>query len=112
MNPEIKIKDGGALHRTIYLEGGPNQRYEVEVSEDGRGRSDLTLRELSWGTGVGWFVQKSIRLEAPQVESLRKALCCLRPQPARCGCRLEQSGEARNVVPSGEILKFDPKKAS
>ncbi len=113
MNSEIRIRDARDLLRTIHLEGGPNQRFEVEVCEQGGGRRrELTLKELSWGTGVGWFVQKSIRLDAPQVEALLKALCCLRPQPASGRCPLVAPDDQEKLVRPGEILKFDPTRAS
>jgi len=107
MNSEISFFDAGELLRTIQLEGGPNQRFEVEVCERGGGRRELTLKELSFGTGVGWFVQKSIWLEAPQVEALLKALCCLRAQPSRTKCPLIPPNSGKPVHPA-EILRFDP----
>ena len=107
MNSETSFRDAGGLLRTIQLEGGPNQRFEVEVCERGGGRRELTLKELSFGTGVGWFVQKSISLEAPQVEALLKALCCLRAQPSR-KCPMIPPSSEEKPVHSAEILRFDP----
>jgi hypothetical protein len=95
MNPSCR-NDRGAIRKTILLEGGPNQRLEVELSLEGQGRRELVLRELCWGTGVGWFTHKSVKLEAPQIDSLLKALCCLR-QPSsreRCCPLLEGQGAA------------------
>ena len=64
--------------QTVELESGPNQRLQVELARDAVGKRELVLRELSWGNGVGWFTQKSIHLDSRQIDSLLKALCCLR----------------------------------
>jgi len=51
-------------------------RHKVEIwsrtEEDGS--TSLELVECSWGSGVGWYVQKRVRLEAAQVEALRSLL--------------------------------------
>ena len=48
-------------------------RHKVEVwsrsEEDGS--TSLELVECSWGSGVGWYVQKRVRLDSAQVEALR-----------------------------------------
>jgi hypothetical protein len=51
-------------------------RHKVEVwsrtEEDGS--LSLELVECSWGSGVGWYVQKRVRLDGAQVEALRVLL--------------------------------------
>jgi hypothetical protein len=97
--------------RTVELEAGPNQRLELEVSHR-EGKRELTLRELSWGNGVGWFVQKSIHLDSLQVESLLKGLCCLR-EPARApgaGCLYEPASRGASAPAGGcPLLAAEPK---
>lgn len=38
------------------------------------GSTSLELVECSWGSGVGWYVQKRIRLDCVQVEALKALL--------------------------------------
>ena len=61
----------------------PRRRIEVNriLGEDGS--SHVLVQDLAFGEGVGWFAQKSIRLDDEQVEALLKALCCAR-NPGRC----------------------------
>ncbi len=72
--------------QTVELESGPNQRLQLEVARDSAGKRELVLRELSWGNGVGWYTQKSIHLDSGQIDSLLKALCCLRSTGATPPC--------------------------
>src|SRR5262245_21244307 len=55
---------------------GASTRHKVEVwsraEEDGS--TGLELVECSWGSGVGWYVQKRVRLDSAQVEALRTLL--------------------------------------
>jgi len=60
------------------------RRLEVRVVPSAGGAGEVVLEDLSWGSGVGWFVQKSIRLDRAQVDALLGALCCARrPDCAR-----------------------------
>jgi hypothetical protein len=36
--------------------------------------SQIELRQQSWGAGVGWFTQSTVRLDPEQVAGLRAAL--------------------------------------
>jgi hypothetical protein len=63
-------------------------RHKVEVwsrtEEDGS--TSLELVECSWGSGVGWYVQKRVRLDGAQVEALRTLMAGLTagaPRPRR-----------------------------
>lgn len=51
-------------------------RHKVEVwrRSDEEGGDALELVEYSWGSGVGWYVQKRVRLDSAQVEALRTLL--------------------------------------
>jgi hypothetical protein len=55
---------------------GSSSQDKIEVwsreLEDGSGA--LELVEYSWGSGIGWYVQKLVRLDAGQVEALRAIL--------------------------------------
>lgn len=53
-----------------------DSRTRVELlsrcAEDGSAMVDLV--EYSWGTGLGWYVQKRMTLDATQVDALRMLL--------------------------------------
>jgi hypothetical protein len=59
-----------------------DRRLEVQVAHDEAGRRQVVLQDLSWGSGVGWYVQKTLRLDPEHVEALLGALCCARQQSA------------------------------
>ena len=40
----------------------------------GESGSQIELRQQSWGAGVGWFTQSTVRLDPEQVAGLRAAL--------------------------------------
>jgi hypothetical protein len=44
------------------------------VHVSGGGSSHMELRQQSWGDGVGWFTQSSVRLEPQQVAALKQSL--------------------------------------
>jgi hypothetical protein len=78
----------------------------VSISHDASGNRIVCLEDLSYGPGVGWYVQKTIRLDPEQVDALLRSLCCAR-QASPCGgsgCRSEQPVERAVVVESGKIL--------
>lgn len=58
-------------------------RHKVEVwrrtEEDGT--TSLELVECSWGSGVGWYVQKRVRLDTEQLEALKLILGKMAPAP-------------------------------
>ena len=60
-----------------------NRRIEVLMEEGPDGRREVVLQDMSFGAGVGWYVQKSLRLDAEHVDVLLKALCCVRSICAR-----------------------------
>lgn len=54
----------------------PHRRIEVNriFAEDGT--SHVLVQDMSYGPGVGWYPQKTIRLDGEQVEALLQKLCC------------------------------------
>lgn len=56
----------------------PERRIEVEIESLPGGGREVVLRDLSYGPGIGWYAQKTIRLDAEQADALRRALCCAR----------------------------------
>jgi hypothetical protein len=66
-----------------------SRRVEVVVAEAGSGAKEVLVRDMSHGDGVGWYVQRTIRLDAQQVDALMRALCCARQS---CGRARSEGG--------------------
>ena len=84
----------------------PHRRVEVAISYDTHGKRVVALEDLSYGPGVGWYVQKTIRLDPEQVDALLRSLCCAR-QANPCGgpgCRSEQPADRPVQMEAGKIL--------
>jgi hypothetical protein len=47
---------------------------EVALGSDSQGKHTVELRRLSWGEGVGWYSQQTLRLDAKEAEDLLQAL--------------------------------------
>ncbi|MBI3128656.1 MAG: hypothetical protein HYZ11_13715 [Candidatus Tectomicrobia bacterium] len=102
------------METEFQLGGQANQegteRVDVVVVS-GRGERALELRLMGWGQGLGWYVQKSIRLDRRQAAALRELLGvagALVPSPRRAGRSASRAGQsaaqgdagiAGNVVP-------------
>jgi hypothetical protein len=52
----------------------PQEQLEVVLQQDGEGRWGLTLTAQNWGEGIGWYPQKTIALDASQIEPLQRIL--------------------------------------
>jgi hypothetical protein len=87
---------------------GSSSQDKIEVwsreLEDGSGA--LELVEYSWGSGLGWYVQKRVRLDAGQVEALRAVLGA-EPAPAPTPSRplppvVRDGNTVRIVFPDGD----------
>lgn len=55
-----------------------DRRIEVHITQGPDGKRQVLLQDLSHGAGVGWYVQKTIRLDREQVDALLASLCCAR----------------------------------
>ena len=53
---------------------GKNEQEKIEVIATEEGAPFLEIRSLRWGRGVGWYVQKTITLNADQAKTLMHAL--------------------------------------
>ena len=67
-----------------------DRRIEASVTRTERGDREIVLQDLSYGSGVGWYVQKTIRLDARQVEALMGALCVCRQEAGGAPGPIEQ----------------------
>jgi hypothetical protein len=59
---------------TTILGGNENARLEVALGADSQSGRTLELRRLSWGEGVGWYCQQTLRLNSKEVANLLRAL--------------------------------------
>lgn len=88
------------MKRIIGVLEGRDGAEKVEVLLNrGQGRKGaLSLRLLSWGEGIGWYPQKTIRLDSRQLRALQTLLkkVDLLPQPRKRG-----EGKRR-----GKVLPF------
>ncbi|HEX8560201.1 MAG TPA: hypothetical protein VF668_19040 [Pyrinomonadaceae bacterium] len=68
------------------------KRQKVEVSyEQTEGGEGVALRYLTWADGLGWCCQKTIRVEAEQLDELHRALTVARHRLRR---QRAEAGEA------------------
>ena len=95
-------------HNRLHPEANDDQRrVEVRVETDNDGRRQVILEDFSYGPGIGWYVQKTIRLDPQQVDALMGALCCAkqesqRPQnPAR---KILRGDAAEQIVQLADFL--------
>ncbi len=57
------------------------RRIEVNRILNDDGSSVVLVQDMSYGPGVGWYPQKTIRLDDAQVNALLRKLCCARRRP-------------------------------
>ena len=80
-----------------------DRRIEVQVTQGPDGKRQVVLQDLSHGPGVGWYVQKTIRLDREQVDALLGALCCAR-HGGSFPCPEAEKGSA---APDTRILQIE-----
>ena len=56
------------------IPGSTNGERMVVVHSHFAGQSRIELRQQTWGEGIGWFTQNTMRLEPQQVAQLRTTL--------------------------------------
>ena len=72
-----------------------HQRLDVVLSPTPTGEPELELRRLSWGKGVGWYRQSTLRLDPAEAEALLQTL--------RTNCRAWRKSPERS---GGKVLPF------
>jgi hypothetical protein len=70
---------------------GDNFEEKIELIAPGEG-APLELRSLRWGRGIGWYVQKTITIDAIQAKTLIGAL------RGAIAARARKAGKG-NVIP-------------
>src|SRR5688500_8324575 len=71
-NPPVRAPQSPARQLVGELYSADNHR-KVEVWRCGAG-AELEIRQLLWGSGVGWYVQQSLTLDAGQSGGLQALL--------------------------------------
>ncbi len=69
-----------------------NRRVEVSVTVDSAGERQVLLQDMSFGNGIGWYTEKSVRLDSKQVEALLRSLCSCRQHPSTAPAALQLDG--------------------
>jgi hypothetical protein len=89
----------GAIHGRT-----PQEQLEVVLQQDGEGRWGLMLIAQGWGEGIGWYPQKTIALDASQIEPLQRMLAIVQGVTRRAQSRRDRKSERPpfTAPPSGE----------
>ena len=72
----------------------PDQKVELVFEDDGR----LALRSYTWTEGLGWCCQKTIRLDAEQLEDLHRAVTVARHRLARTDADAGRDNKPAQVI--------------
>lgn len=90
------MQTGSNRAARVYESASDNQKIEVAIERQ-NGAGQVTLRHLTWTDGLGWCNQKTIRLQADQLDDLRRALTVARhrinQQQADAGQKLSGMGQ-------------------
>ena len=78
---------------------GRQQKVELTFEQHGDGEH-VALRYLTWTEGLGWCCQKTIRVEADQLDELQRALTAARHRLRR------QRAEAGEVHKPAQVIQF------
>ncbi len=72
-------------------------KIEVTLRMRPDGSQELELTQLAWGTGVGWFVQKTMTLDGAQMQQLKSLLTGVRT--AKVSQKTHREGKPGRVIP-------------
>lgn len=77
---------------TTIANTSPDTLLEVALCAGSEGGQRIELRRLSWGEGVGWYRQQTLRLDAAEAEGLFQAL--------------RGKWRDRSTRPAGKVIPF------
>lgn len=72
-----------------------HSRLEILLSPTDGGKPALELRRLSWGRGVGWYRQHTLRLSPAEATALLHSVC-----------RSRSAWREGRQAPSGKVIPF------
>jgi len=76
-----------------------SRRIEVVVTRDEDGRRQVLVQDMSFGSGIGWYIQKTLRLDPEHVDALLRSLCCVRHQCPEACTRGGTDQDAAEILP-------------
>ena len=77
------------------------KQQKVEVTFEQQGDSEcVALRYLTWTEGLGWCCQKTIRVEADQLDELQRSITVARHR------LLRQRAEAGEAHAPAQVIQF------
>ena len=77
---------------------------EAALIHAGTNDACVELRHLAWGKGLGWYRQKTLRLQAPAARALLRALGQVRHQLVTG----DATAPARKVIPFPDLTAASP----
>lgn len=77
------------------------EKVDVVVEHDFDGKRKIVVRQLAWGNGVGWFVQRTIRLTDAQAKEIAISIANVSQQPAK-----EDAAPASTTDAPGRLVLF------
>ena len=90
---------GNNLAAHVIPSSRPDQQIEV-VIEGADGSEQVALRLSNWVEGLGWCTQKTIRLEADQLDELHRATTAARHRIAH------RRADAGRVRETAQVIHF------
>src|SRR5262245_31427795 len=72
LKEELKVRQERVV--TTIASPDPDRILEIASDVDATGKSYLEVRRLSWGKGVGWYCQQTLRLDPQETAVLKKTL--------------------------------------
>ena len=72
----------------------PAQKIDLVFEDDGR----VALRSCTWTEGLGWCCQKTIRLDAEQLEDLHRSITVARHRLARNAAESGRDNKPAQVI--------------
>ena len=86
-----------------------DDRIEVTCNIDENGEEQVLVQHMSFGQGIGWYAQKTLRLEPSEIRALMRALSLhRRPGNGRSEAKRSRrpAGGATSQESTAEILRF------
>jgi hypothetical protein len=90
---------GGTATERAQEPAGREQKVEVTFEQQDGGEC-VALRYLTWTEGLGWCCQKTIRVEADQLDELHRAITVARHRIRR------RRAEAGEVQAPAQVIQF------
>jgi len=94
------VQASSSVRANVFESTGEDQKIEVSIEQHGDVPS-VMLRHLTWTDGLGWCGQKTIRLQAEQLDDLHRALAV-----ARHRLNQQQADEKLKQGSMGQLIQM------